>query len=117
MADEIEAADPRQHLVVGAGEVRFGTFRRGDGEPLAVAYQLDPATRTLVRREAPPRSPLDEQPALPVLDQVHAFRIRALDPDGWHDDWTTDTLPRAIEIVLQLGNDQLALRATIPAAR
>jgi prepilin-type N-terminal cleavage/methylation domain-containing protein len=116
MGDELEAADPGQRFEIAAGTLRFGTFGRADGEPLALTYRLDLPTATLSRRDAPPRSRPDERAPVPVLEGVDAFRVRALDPDGWHDDWQSDTLPRAIEITLTLGTEDLALRIALPAA-
>jgi prepilin-type N-terminal cleavage/methylation domain-containing protein len=118
LGQELEAADPGQRLLlVRDGGLRFGTFGRGDGEPLFVAYDLDPVVGTLVRRQAPARGRVEQQAGLTLLAGIGAFRARVLDTEGWHREWQADTLPLAVEIGLRQGDEDLAVRVALPAAR
>lgn len=134
LAAEIEAAAPGGDFVVepeGPGvaagaRLRLTTLVRDAPGPRpttdrrAVAWAVDPASRTLVRREALRPAPEDAlPPPLAVLDGVVRLGVRCTDGGTWRPRWAAGgPLPRAIALSLALddgrgGTEELATTVTV----
>lgn len=139
LAREIEAAVPpgppeagpaTERFVVeapraedGSSTLRFVTLGppgtgRSDLHSLAYALATAPEQRgtgVLVRRVEPGTDQ-------PVMSGVHRFRVRCSDGTTWHDAWPPGSLPRAVELELEIDDPAgtstaLATTVTIAATR
>ena len=129
LASEVEAATGEAAIALeddpDAGpRLRVTTMVRTDaaGAPASdrrtIAYEVDAAAATLVRREWSAPRPAEDAEPLAVLAGVRRLGVRCADRDEWRRRWDASALPRAVELTLAVddgagGVEALATTATV----